>query len=342
MRHLTIIILLFCSTFIAKAQQKPYYSQYILNNYILNPALSGIENYTDVKISHRNQWSGIDGAPVTTYLSVHTPFGQNPDAENNTATSFGKRGANVRGQRINNSNEVNEAHHGAGLIVNNDKTGYINRFSLYGTYAYHKPLNTDLTLSAGIQLGFTNLNIDRSKITLVDPNDPGINPNNPDIVRLSPELGVGLWLYSKDYFIGTSILNIVPGRIKFSDSGRGTYFAPHSFTSAGYRFWLNDDISFTPSVNVQFVSPVPIQIHANVKFQYQDIAWIGGSFRTNDQLGGFSAMAGFNISNTFNVGYAYDVSTNSRLKGYTGNTHEIIIGFLLNNKYGDLCPRNVW
>ena len=71
----------------------------------------------------------------------NTPFGQNPDAENNTATSFGKRGNNVRGQRINDDNTIGSPHHGAGLIISNDKTGYINRFSLYGTYAYHKPLS---------------------------------------------------------------------------------------------------------------------------------------------------------------------------------------------------------
>ena len=58
------------------AQQKPYYTQYILNNYILNPALTGIENYTDIKLSYRNQWTGIDGSPVTVYLSAHTPLGK--------------------------------------------------------------------------------------------------------------------------------------------------------------------------------------------------------------------------------------------------------------------------
>jgi type IX secretion system PorP/SprF family membrane protein len=68
------------------AQQKPYYTQYILNNYILNPALSGIENYTDLKLSYRNQWTGIDGAPVTVYLSAHKPIGKKD--YRTTATSF--------------------------------------------------------------------------------------------------------------------------------------------------------------------------------------------------------------------------------------------------------------
>ena len=69
-----------------QAQQKPEYTQYILNNYILNPALTGIENYTDVKISHRHQWVGLQDAPVTTYLTIHKPIGKKDDRT--TATSF--------------------------------------------------------------------------------------------------------------------------------------------------------------------------------------------------------------------------------------------------------------
>src|SRR3954471_12637357 len=81
----------------AQAQQKPHYTQYILNQYILNPALTGIENYTDIKVSHRQQWAGIDGAPVTTYLTAHTPLGKKD--YKTTPTSFSMPGENPRGQR---------------------------------------------------------------------------------------------------------------------------------------------------------------------------------------------------------------------------------------------------
>lgn len=47
------IALVGCLT--AAAQQRPYYTQYIMNNYIINPAVAGIENYWDVKASHRLQ-----------------------------------------------------------------------------------------------------------------------------------------------------------------------------------------------------------------------------------------------------------------------------------------------
>jgi len=53
-RKLFFIPLLFVFAEV-RAQQRPHYTQYILNNYILNPALSGIENYTDVKFRMRDQ-----------------------------------------------------------------------------------------------------------------------------------------------------------------------------------------------------------------------------------------------------------------------------------------------
>jgi len=47
-----------------------------MNNYIVNPAIGGIENYIDVKLSMRNQWLGIEGAPKTLYATVHGSIGK--------------------------------------------------------------------------------------------------------------------------------------------------------------------------------------------------------------------------------------------------------------------------
>lgn len=35
---------------------------YMANNFVLNPAVAGIESYTDLKRSARSQWTGIAGA----------------------------------------------------------------------------------------------------------------------------------------------------------------------------------------------------------------------------------------------------------------------------------------
>lgn len=326
-----------------KAQQKPYFTQYILNNYILNPAVTGIENYTDVKLSYRNQWAGINGAPVTSYFSIHGPIGKKD--YKTTPTSFATPGENPRGKQYWQEYTASEPHHGIGLIIMNDHTGYINRFSAYATYAYHKGLSARTTISAGFLGGLTNVSLDKSKIEWgsLDPNDPAIGIGSGEIRKLKPEVGAGVWLYSADYFAGLSVLNIIPGKAYFSSSDNyGNYFQPQFMATAGYRLYVSDDVNALPSVMAQFIKPYPIQIHANIKLQYQDKLWIGASYRYSDQFGGYAAMAGLNVSNTFNIGYAYDVSTTSRLRSYTHNTHELIIGFLINNKYDDSCPRHNW
>jgi len=134
------IILIACGclcSMLAFAQAKPSYTQYILNSYILNPAVTGIENYTDIKLSNRNQWTGINGAPVTTYFSIHAPIGKTD--LRTTATSFGVPGEDPRGKRLWEEYTPPDPHHGIGFTAMNDKAGYINRWSLNATYAYHKP-----------------------------------------------------------------------------------------------------------------------------------------------------------------------------------------------------------
>src|SRR6201989_1691297 len=82
---------------VAIAQQRPYYTQYIMNNYIINPAVAGIENYWDVKASHRLQLVGVQDAPVTTYLTIHGPL-KKSDYDRESATSFHASGSNPRGE----------------------------------------------------------------------------------------------------------------------------------------------------------------------------------------------------------------------------------------------------
>lgn len=345
MKRLLAVGLLLLS-YTLHAQQKPTYTQYILNNYIINPAITGIENYTDVKLSYRKQWVGIDGAPSTFYFSAHGPIGKKDYRTN--ATSFAIPGENPRGRNYMEEYTAPEPHHGVGVIVMSDKTGYINRWGAYATYAYHKGLNPRTTLSAGFLVGMSSVSIDASKIDYGSPTftaqtDDAIGYLSGTISKMRPEVGAGLWLYGADYYAGISVLNIVPAKAKFgADSSKyGSNFAPYFYVTAGYKFYLNDDVSMLPSVMVQYVKPISPQIFAGVKLQYLDKVWVGSNFRFGDQLGGFSAMAGLNISSTVNLGYAYDVAP-SALNQYSKNTHEFIIGFLLGNKYDDSCPRQNW
>ena len=336
-----IPLLLFCVQ--VSGQQRPHYTQYILNNYILNPALSGIENYTDVKISSRDQWVGLNGAPKTTYFSIQAPIGKGD--YRTSSTSFEVPGQNPRGKYYWENYTAAEPHHGIGMTIVNDKTGSFNRFTANATYAYHIGLSPTMNLSAGFSAGITNVSIDKTKQDFSgngDPYDPATGAAiSGEINRIRPDLGVGLWLYSKNYFVGLSAQQIIPQKLSFSDDA--TFIStgrliPHLFLTAGYRFLAGEDFNIIPSVMLKYVQGSSInnfQPETNLKIQYRDLLWLGGSYRNKD---GYAGMIGFNISNSFNVGYAYDI-TKTSLNTVSRGTHEFLVGFIFGNKYSEKCPR---
>ncbi|HEY4150302.1 MAG TPA: type IX secretion system membrane protein PorP/SprF [Chitinophagaceae bacterium] len=329
-------ILLFAA---AGAQQQPQYTQYIINNYIINPALTGIENYTDVKLSHRHQWVGLQDAPVTTYFTIHKPLGKQDDRT--TATSFEIPGENPRGHNYWEDYQAAKPHSGIGMKVINDRTGPLNRFAGYVSYAYHIGISPRTSISAGFEAGVTDISLDRNELDFgaANPVDPAVY-NSGAINQLKPDFGAGIWVYSADYFIGVSAQQIVPQKIYFSDNKlqQAGKLIPHLFFTSGYRFDIDDDFSLLPSFMLKYVQPTPAQLDLNAKLQYRDLAWIGASYRIKD---GYAGMLGINVSNTFNVSYAYDYTT-TLLNTVSKGTHEIVLGFLIGNKYGDWCPRNVW
>jgi type IX secretion system PorP/SprF family membrane protein len=337
MKKGAVLLMSFFFAAVVYGQQRPHYTQYILNNYILNPALSGIENYTDVKMSARDQWVGLNGAPRTMYLSIHAPIGKK-DLKT-SATSFSIPGENPRGYAYWENYEASAPHHGIGFSMVNDKTGLYNRFSANVSYAYHIGLSPTTNLSAGFAGGIMKISRDGSKSTYNngDPTDPA-EGSVADIYRIRPDLSAGLWLYSASYFAGVSAQQIIPQKVSFVDDTLGFKLVPHLFATAGYRFLLSEDVNAIPSFMVKYISPLEPQVDVNLKVQYRDLLWIGGSYRFKY---GYAAMVGLNVSNTFNIGYAYDFTT-TQLNTASHGTHEMVIGFLIGNHYGDTCPRNVW
>ena len=330
---------------VAFTQQRSSYTQYILNNYILNPALTGIENYTDVKISARDQWVGLNGAPRTAYLTIHGPIGKKD--YRTTATSFEVPGENPRGSSYWESYNAAEPHHGIGMSIINDRTGNFNRFSANASYAYHLGLSARTSLAMGFAGGISSIGLNTNGKAFFgsDPTDPSVGGTVASNLRkIKPDLSAGLWLYSADYFVGLAGQQIIPQKLAFVDNATFKTtgkLIPHVFLTAGYRFLLDEDFNLLPSVMVKYISGAfknNYQAEFNTKLQYRDLVWVGASYR---QFDGYAAMLGLNVANTFNIGYAYDY-TKTDLGTFTKGTHELMIGFLINNRYGDTCPRNVW
>ncbi len=323
------------------AQQRPYYTQYILNNFIINPAVAGIENYTDVKLSHREQWVGLQGAPVTTYFTINAPLKKSNYGERENPTSFHAQGENPRGTPYWQNYQKPEPHHGVGFTILNDKTGPLNRFAAYASYAYHLALSTNTNLSLGVSAGITQMSIDYSKVDFGNNSvDPAVNLSST-LNKIKPDISAGLWLYNKNYFVGIAIQQIVPENIVFSGTAvqlDNSKLVPHAFIQAGMRLYLDDDLTLLPSVMARYINPLPLGVDINVKLQYQDLIWVGGSYRSQD---GFAGMLGVNLNNNINIGYSYDVTT-SNLNSVSHGSHEFLVGFLIGNKYGDWCPKNLF
>ncbi|MDB5137361.1 MAG: type secretion system rane protein PorP/SprF [Mucilaginibacter sp.] len=316
------------------AQQKPQYTQYVFNNLLLNPAVSGMENYVDVKAGYRSQWTGLEGAPVTSYLTVTAPFGS--DFVKGDATSMSPGNEDNPYSRLYTQNyEAAEPHHGIGFMIVSDQAGPINTSNIDATYAYHLGLSSTFNLSVGVAAGFNHISLNTSMITLENPLDPAIaNGNNS---QWKPDLSVGIWGYSSSYYFGVSAQQILPQNLYFSttNSINQTKTVPQYFITGGFKVFLSDDVTLLPSALIKFIQPLPLAYDVNMKLAFRDRFWIGASYRNQDS---FAGLVGFNISSLINISYSYDYTT-SALRTVSTGTHEIVIGLMLNNKDRVVSPR---
>ncbi|HTN20311.1 MAG TPA: type IX secretion system membrane protein PorP/SprF [Pelobium sp.] len=324
------------SSEVAIAQQKPQFTQYILNNYIANPALAGIENYIDVKASHREQWKGLDGAPVTNYFSVHFPLGKKDEKTN--ATSFNMTGTGMYVHNYREDYTASEPHHGLGFIFMDDKAGQLKQTSGSLAYAYHLGLSSRVNISMGIGIGFLKTGLNNKTLDPENENDPALT--SAQNAKIAPDLNFGVWLYDFNYFVGVSVQQLLSQKtaININDDYTDRKTVPHYFVTAGYKFWLSDNISAIPSIMAKIALPSPPSLDFNAKFTFKDKFWMGGSYRSANV---FSGMLGFNISSLLHVSYAYDF-TRSKLNTVSNGTQEIMLGLTLDNKLKILQPTRFW
>ncbi|MDB4902643.1 MAG: hypothetical protein JWQ63_1924 [Mucilaginibacter sp.] len=338
MKRILLLLMLFVSCVqLARAQQKPQYTQYVFNNLLLNPAVSGIENYTDLKAGYRSQWSGLQGAPVTSYLTVTTPIGDK--FLQGDATAFpGSGGDNPSSRLYTQTYMAAEPHHGVGLMIVSDVAGPITQTNIDATYAYHLGLAANVNLAVGVQAGASHISLNTSQITLENPFDPAIT--NGINSQWKPDVGAGIWLYASDYYFGASVQQLLPQNLYFSTNNayNQSKTVPQYFITGGVKLFLNDDLTLLPTFLIKVINPTPLTYDINTKLSFKDKFWIGASYRRDDSIG---LLAGINISSFINVGYSYDITT-SALNTVSSGTHEIVISLLLNNRYKVTCPQHTF
>jgi type IX secretion system PorP/SprF family membrane protein len=333
-RVLPVLIMVFAGL-TGRAQQKPQYTQYVLNNLLLNPAVSGIENYIDLKAGYRNQWTGLNGAPVTSTLSVSAPIGS--AFVGGDAASMSAGTDNPYSPAYAQNYQAAPPHHGIGFTLVSDQIGYTKTTNINATYAYHLGLSDNLNLSLGVAAGFNNTSLNTSQILLQEPDDNALK--NISNGSWSPDLSLGVWAYSSGYYVGLSALQLLPRHLSLSTTNavyQQNKLTPNFFVTAGVKFSLSDDVAFVPSAMVKMINPLPASFDLNTKMVFSDRFWVGCSYRYQDAVAG---MLGLNINSLLNVSYSYDYGT-SPLHSVSTGSHEIVIGLMLNNRDKVICPRH--
>ncbi|WP_394774511.1 type IX secretion system membrane protein PorP/SprF [Flavobacterium sp.] len=295
-KSLETYFILICSftTFCASAQQDPEYTQYMYNTMSVNPAYAGSTGTLEATLLHRSQWVGIDGAPETQSFSIHSPL-------------------------------VNEMI-GLGLSVVNDKIGPSNELYVDGNFSYSIPLGYEKRLAFGLKAGMRMLNVDWSKGRFYNNNDVLLNQNIDNQMKLA--VGAGIYYYTDKWYLGFSIPSFLQNDYYDDVQESIDYDRLHYYLMGGYVFDLNPNLKFKPAFLVKAVSGAPLTADISANFMIAEKFVIGGSYRTDDSV---SILAGFQISRSFYIGYAFDYTV-SDLNKYNDGTHEIILRYQFTQK----------
>lgn len=307
----------------AVSQQLPLYSQYMLNGFLINPALAGNDGYTAINLTAREQWLGLAQSPKTHSISFQTRV---------LKTSYISKSTSVKKkiQRPSRSGRI-----GLGGHIFNDKNGIIDRTGFQLTYAYHIPLNTTTNsqLSFGISANFFQFKINEEDIKLYDIDDPLILEY--DKVMYIPDASFGAYFTTRDYYAGFSATQLFRASFKLGKDGSSDYrMLRHYYLTGGYSFDINGDFSLQPSVLLKTSDDInSFQVDINLKAFYQEDYWLGISYRSSDAI---IIMGGIKVDQYF-FGYAFDYSLSS-IRKHSFGSHEIVIAV----KFGSNARRYRW
>lgn len=302
------------------AQQLPIYSQYMMNGFLLNPAVAGSDGYTSFNLTAREQWLGFENAPKTRSLSVQGRLLKRSYRIRRSGRGS-RRFISSRSGRV-----------GLGGVLYNDKNGLIDRTGLQFTYAYHIFIGNS-QLSFGMSGSAFQLKINDEAFFLKQQDDP-LNYSDLRKPVYVPDANFGMYYISPEYYAGISVKQLFQSPVKIGNQVFEEFkMYRHYYLTGGYRFFLNGGYELEPSVLLQYTEQMISQADLGLRLYYQDDYWFGTSVRTS---GAFIAIAGFRL-NRFYMGYSFDY-TFSSIRKHSFGSHEIMIAF----KMGDDARRYRW
>lgn len=297
-KHLLVIIFSFVCVVIY-SQQDAQYTQYMYNTISVNPAYAGSRGVLSFTGLHRSQWVGLEGAPRTQTLSIHSPLGRQV---------------------------------GLGFSIVNDDIGPTNETYFDVSFSYTISTSDEGKLSFGIKGGGHLLDVDFAKLNqYVDQLTTSNNIND----KFSPNIGAGVYYHTDKFYAGLSVPNFLETDHfdESSDSNEASTFIAKErinyYFITGYVFDLTENWKFKPAGLVKMVVGAPLQVDVSANFMYNERLRIGAAYRWS---AAWSAMAGFQVTDGIMVGLAYDRETTD-LGNTTFNdgSFEVILRFELFN-----------
>ncbi len=321
MKRLAYILLLLGGFFLeAYSQQTPLYSQYLLNGFLVNPAVAGSEGYSAANLTVREQWVGFQDGPSTYALSFQTRL---------MRESHISRGKSVRKRK---KSPFRGGNVGLGAYVFNHSNGAVDRTGLRLTYAYHIVLD-EAQLSFGLSMVGYQYRVDKDKVQLEFPENDELWLNLQQSVFI-PDADAGVYYTSKIIWAGFSVDQLFESGLKFGDKGYDQLTMERNYhLMGGYDFIVNKEFTISPSAHLKIAENGKAQADISGKLFFKQSYWGGITYRTGHSLiigGGVSA-------DRFVFGYAYDIGLNSIMKHSYGS-HE----FTFIAKLGDLSRRHRW
>lgn len=288
------------------AQQLPQFSQYIFNGLHINPGYAGYKNQGYVQSTFRQQWMDFPGAPRTFTVTADL--------------------------------SANEGMMGFGASVLSDRIGPTTTTTGLLTYAYRIQVGKESFLSLGVSGGFSEYRLDGDMFMPNDPNDPEIPAGITNL--FSPNMNTGLFFHNEKFYAGASVFNLAGRRSLQREDIALSLHDFHFYFTAGMMLPLTDGIQFKPSFLVKEVKGAPTSYDLNGMVLLGERLWVGGSYRSNLQLGNESLEPGLSQRNAWafivevfatenlRIGYAHDRNLNV-LQDFRHNSHEFSIGYYL-------------
>jgi type IX secretion system PorP/SprF family membrane protein len=281
------VIGLLTVTFNSFAQQTPQSNLYGFNRFSINPAYAGENGCTELYFSHMNQWVKLEGAPVTSFLSVNSRIGK----------SLGIGGS---------------------LLI--DKLGMLQQIAASGSVSYGFNIAQQHNIRFGLTAGYYQFRMNPDGAIAFDNFDNIINGGNQTASSLNSELG---FLYQfKGLEVSFASKQVLETYSNFGYTNLDGYgLRRHLLGLLSYRLDINSNFSLKPSLMYKGISN-NAQLDINADVMYKNLVFGGLGYRTKVGLVG---RIGLNIQDLFFIGYSYEAPMQNIAK-YSSGSHELILG----------------